>query len=134
MKRTLAYILWGCMYIVCVGLGTVENPQGFGKLLLVLTGIIFFLPPGYLLYTARKTGDKKQLLLIRILSILSLALTLVLLVINFLSVGMDAATGMRLYELLNLVSAPMLCCQYWVVSLFLWACLLWGSFPGNKKT
>ena len=132
MKNTVLYIFWGCLYALCVGLGTVENPAGFGKVLLVLTSLIFFLPPGYLLYDGIQNRRKKQVVVIRIISIVSLSLTLVLLVANFLSVGASAAAGRRLYELLNLVSAPMLCSQYWVLSLFLWACLLWGSFKKKK--
>ena len=119
MKNTVLYIFWGCLYALCVGLGTVENPAGFGKVLLVLTSLIFFLPPGYLLYDGIQNRRKKQVVVIRIISIVSLSLTLVLLVANFLSVGASAAAGRRLYELLNL-------------SLFLWACLLWGSFKKKK--
>lgn len=129
MKKTLAYIAWFCMYVLCVGLGTVENPEGLGKVLLVLTSLIFFLPPAYLMYTARKEDDRKGVLTLRTLSIASLSATLIMLVVNFLSVNMDTDTGIRLYELLNLFSTPMFCSQYWVLSLFLWACLLWSSFP-----
>ena len=133
MKKTVLYILWGCLYALCVGLGTVENPEGLGKVLFVLTSLIFFLPPAVLLYTAKKQGEKKTLLALRIISILSLSMTLTLLVLNFLSVGASGKIGQRLYELLNLVSAPMLCSQYWVLSLFLWACLLWTSIGRRKK-
>lgn len=133
MKKTVLYILWGCLYALCVGLGTVEDPEGLGKVLLVLTSLIFFLPPAVLLYTAKKQGEKKTLLVLRVISILSLSMTLTLLVLNFLSVGASAKIGQRLYELLNLVSAPMLCSQYWVLSLFLWACLLWTSIGMRKK-
>ena len=133
MKKTVLYILWGCLYALCVGLGTVEDPEGLGKVLFVLTSLIFFLPPAVLLYTAKKQGEKKTLLVLRVISILSLSMTLTLLVLNFLSVGASAKIGQRLYELLNLVSAPMLCSQYWVLSLFLWACLLWTSIGMRKK-
>ena len=128
VKKTILYTLWGCLYVLCVGLGTADDPQGLGKVLFVLTGLIFFLPPLNILYTARKNHDRTHLLILRVMSGVSLAGTAVLLVLNFLSVGADAETGRRLYELLNLFSAPMVCIQYWAVSLFLWACLFWGSF------
>ena len=128
MKKTILYILWGCLYVLCVGLGTVEEPEGFGKVLLVLTSLIFFLPPACLMYTARKDGDRKGIVTLRIISIVSLSATLILLVVNFLSISASAETGRLVYDLLILVSAPMICSQYWVVSLFLWACLLWSSF------
>lgn len=133
MKNKVLFVLWGCLYALCVGLGTVENPAGFGRVLLVLTSLIFFVPPGYLLYDGVKNGRRKRVLAIRVIAIVSLSLTLLLLVVNFLSVNAGAQTGRRVYELLNLVSAPMICGQYWAVSLFLWACLLWGSFAKAKK-
>lgn len=132
MKNKILYGLWGCLYILCVGLGTVENPEGFGKVLLVLTSLIFFLPPALLMYDAIKIQNQKAKRTLRVISLCSLALTMILLVVNFLCAASGAEVGNRLYELLNLVSAPMLCSQYWVGSLFLWACLLWSSFYQKK--
>ena len=37
------------------------------------------------------------------------------------------------YVLLAVVSAPMLCGQIWVISLFLWACLLMVSWSNWRK-
>ncbi len=133
MKRKLIYGLWGCLYILCVGLGFVKNPEGFGKILLTLTSLIFFLPGVYLLYDAFRTQNRKAVLQIRWISLLSLALTLILLVLNFLSVSWSASAGNALYELLILVSAPMVCSQYWILSLFLWACMLMASFRKLAK-
>ena len=132
MKNKILYGLWGCLYILCVGLGTVENAQGIGKALLLLTSVIFFLPPALLMYDAIKTQNKKAKLALRIICLISLSATAILLVVNFLCAAAGSAVGNRLYELLNLFSAPMLCSQYWVVSLFLWACLLWSSFYRKK--
>lgn len=133
MKNKVLYGLWGCLYILCVGLGTVDNPQGFGKVLLALTALVFFLPPALLMYDAIKTQNQKAKRTVRVISLCSLALTMILLVVNFLCAASGAEVGNRLYELLNLVSAPMLCSQYWVSSLFLWACLLWSSFYKKKS-
>lgn len=133
MKTKILFALWGCIYALCVGLGTVENPEGLGKVLLVLTSLIFFIPPGCILYEGIRDGKKKQVKAVRITAILSLSLTLVLLVANFLSVSASAQAGGLVYELLILVSAPMVCSQYWVMSLFLWACLLWTTFIKPKK-
>jgi hypothetical protein len=70
---------------------------------------------------------------IRNISAASLILTLLLLVANFASVGASVAVGDFLYGLLVVVSAPMVCSQFWVVSLFLWACLLMVSISFLKK-
>ena len=64
---------------------------------------------------------------------ISLSLTLLLLVLNFLSPMWDSLTGRILYNLLIVVSAPMVCCRYWVLSLFLWACMMMASFRKLAK-
>lgn len=132
MKEKVLYAIWGGLYILCVGLGFISEPAGFGKFLLVLTALIFFLPGGAILYYGLKGQDRKMLLRLRIVCISSLLLTMVLLVANILSAAASVAIGNLLYELLALVSAPMLCGQYWVMSLFLWACLLMGTFLKKK--
>jgi len=71
-------------------------------------------------------------LTVRILAILSLSLSLIALVANFLSILGTEALGNALYVVLVLVSVPMVCGQYWVMSLFLWACLLMASFIRKK--
>ena len=131
-KVILSYCLWLCLYILCVGLGTVEEIAGFGKVLFVLTSLIFFLPGIYILYLGYRENDKKILLGVRIAAICSLALTMIVFCINVIAVGSSADVGRDLYDLLNLVSAPMFCSQYWIVSLFLWACLLSASFKKMK--
>lgn len=131
MKEKLLYAAWACLYILCVGLGFVPNPVGFGKFLLIATGVIFFLPGWMLLYESWQTGNAQIRVRVRILSVLSLSLTLGLIIANFFSVNASTEVGNLLYELLALVSAPMLCAQSWVLSMFLWACLLFASF---KKT
>lgn len=130
MKEKVLYPVWGCLYILCVGLGLIPNAQGVGRVLLVLIALSFFAPGTLLVYTGQKTGNRKMLLRVRTVCIVSLTLTVVTLAANFLSVNASAETGKLLYELLALVSAPMLCAQYWVLSLFLWAALLMATIPG----
>ena len=132
MKNKILYGLWGCLYVLCVGLGTVDDPQGFGKVLLILTSLIFFLPPAVLMYDAIQDENQKTKGILRGISLVSLCATVIILVFNFLSASADTSVGDRLHEVLNLVSAPMLCSQYWIISLFLWACLLWSSFSKKK--
>ena len=131
MKKSVVYAIWGVLYCICVGLGFVPNPEGFGKALLVISGLIFFLPPFYLLWRA----DKKTVLTLRIISICALALALVLIVLNFMSVAWSAQTGLVMYVLLVMFTAPMACIQYWALSLFLWACILMITLrnrPGRR--
>lgn len=132
MKEKLLYAAWACLYILCVGLGFVSEPAGVGKFLLIATAVIFFLPGALLLYEGYQSGNQKIRVRVRVISIVSLGLTLILIIANVLSVTASREVGDRLYELLALVSAPMLCGQNWVLSLFLWACLLFASFTKPK--
>ena len=128
VKELILYAAWLCLYILCVGLGTVEEVEDAGKVFFVLTSLIFFLPGIALLVLGRKEQNKKMILRVRIAAICSLALTVIVFCANVIAVGASGQVGNFLNDLLNLVSAPMFCAQYWVLSLFCWACLLSASF------
>lgn len=136
MKQKDLFALWGVMFVLCGALGFVSQAENLIKALLVLAGLGFFVPGFLLLRRAQRRDDRHTLALIRNLAALSLSLTAVTLVLNFLSVGHSQVLGDILYHILILVSAPMVCCQYWVVSLFLWACLMITAIKAlhnNKK-
>ena len=130
MKKNLLFILWVVLYVLCASLSiVVAQPTGFTMVL----AVFFFVPGGILLYQARTENDRKPLRLVRWLSLGSLALTLIILVVTIiLSPLVSEGTGYFLHVLLALVSAPMLISGSWVLSLFLWACLLMGSFRKKK--
>ena len=132
VKELILYAAWLCLYILCVGLGTVEAVEGAGKVFFVLTSLVFFLPGIVLLVLGRKEQNRKMILRVRIAAICSLSLTVAVFCANVIAVGASGQVGNFLNDLLNLVSAPMFCAQYWVLSLFCWACLLSASFM-NKK-
>ena len=127
MKNKTVFTLWGGLFIVCAGLGFIPEPAGLLRLLLTAVSVLFFLPPAVLLYRAKQGRDDALRKLIRNLSALSLGLTLVLLILNFLTAFGTEAAGTMLYAMLVMVSSPMVCSGYWVLSLFLWACLLMAS-------
>lgn len=133
IKQIIACCVWVCLYILCVGLGTVESVQGFGKILFVLTALIFFLPGVYLLYLGHRERSRSCLLVVRIAAICSLVLTVGIFSANVIAVTASAQVGKNLYDILNVVSAPMFCSQYWILSLFCWSCLLSASFVKWKK-
>ena len=132
MKQKNWYLLWGALYILCAGLGFIPHPEGFLYYFLMGIGIAFFVPGGVLLYRALKAGDKKELRRLRTLSIASLTATLIMMLLNILSVGAGDLAGNMVYALLILVSSPMVCSQLWMLSLFLWACLLVANHQGLK--
>ena len=133
MNQKFLFTLWGGLFIVCAAMGFIPDPAGVGRVLLTLLSIAFFVPPALALYQAIQAGDQPVLRLIRNLSALSLCLTLVLLVLNFLSALRSETLGDILYNILTIVSSPMVCSGYWVLSLFLWACLLMVSLKGLRK-
>ena len=132
LKELVLYAVWFCLYILCVGLGTVEEVEGIGKVLFLLTSLIFFLPGVLLLVLAKQENNRKIALRVRIVAICSLALTVIVFCANVFAAASSQMSGF-LNDLLNLVSAPMFCSQYWVLSLFCWACLLWASFIKRKN-
>lgn len=133
MKKRSLYIAWGVLYSICAGLGFIPEPEGVLTGLMVTLSLLFFVPPAMLLYHAVSREQYGTIRLIRDLSLASLGATLVTLVVNFLSVGASEAAGDVLYGLLILVSAPMICSRLWVLSLFLWACLLMVCLKYAKK-
>ena len=127
-KEWILYAAWLCLYILCVGLGTVEEVDGSAKVFFVLTALIFFIPGIILLVLGKKQQNKKMVLRVRLIAICSLALTVIAFCANIFAVGASGQTGALLHDLLNVVSAPMFCSQYWIVSLFCWGGLLSASF------
>ena len=133
MKNKTLYLIWGGLFIFCGLLGFIPQPEGIVKVLMVLSSLVFFVPGGMLLYLNHKNGNFGTIRVVRNLSAISLGVTLFLLVLNFLSGKADQAAGEFLYGLLVIFSSPMICSQYWVVSLFLWACLLMTGLSAFKK-
>ena len=127
MKNRILYVLWGALFILCAALGFIPEPTGAGRLLLTLVSLLFFLPPAMLIRGAKKAGSRSQLALMRNLSALSLGLTAVLLILNFLTAFRSETLGNILHAVLVVVSSPMICSGHWALSLFLWACLLIAS-------
>ena len=133
MNKKLLYALWGSLFILCAGLGFIQEPEGKLQLLLTTVSLLFFIPPALLLWDAGKQQDLHTLKLVRNLSALSLGLTLVLLILNFLMAMSSEFWGQVLHYILVIVSSPMICSGHWVLSLFLWACLLTASFKQTKS-
>ena len=93
-----------------------------------MLSLVFFLPPAMLLYKAAGKTRKT----VGLLSAVSLGATLVMLVLNIVLATGSTALGDFLHGILTVVSAPMLCCGSWALSLFLWACLLIWAKPWKK--
>ena len=134
MNRTSFYTVWAGLFILCAGLGFIPAPAGFLKFLLIGLTLGFFAVPGWFLTWLDKRGDKLHIRIVRNLSLASLGLTIGLILLNFVSFMASEAVGTMLHILLIIVSTPMICGQYWVLSLFLWACLMfWANSLLKRK-
>ena len=133
MRNRFLYIAWGVMYAICAGLGFIPNPQGAASGLMVFFCLVFFLPPAILLYRAVKAGDMKAISRFRTISLTWLIVTTCAICVNILSVTSTLLVGRVVYYILILVTAPMICGQSWILSIFLWALLLTISWKHLRK-
>lgn len=131
MTNTFLYIYWGILYIIGVVLGFVSLPGWVG----LVACFLFFLPPTVLLYRYHKAKEPAGIRRIRNLSVIWLATALFMLILNIaVSVSMSAQAGKILYYALVILTSPMICGGYWVIALFLWACLLMTCLQLLKKS
>ena len=128
MKNKTLYLSWGAMYILCLALSFIPAPAGVLKAALSILSLLFFVPGALLLIRGFREKNQALIKQIRFISALSLVLTLVLLIANLLSIAGSAVLGSVLHIFLLVVSVPMPISGFWVVSVFLWACLFVGSF------
>ena len=132
-KPVKLWISWGCLYLLCTACGFISAPQGALEGLFFLFSVGFFIPGGMLLYHGIKNRQHSIVKSVRLISILSLSLTLLFIVLNFATARDSSVVGAVMYAFLIIVSSPMICSQVWLVSLFGWACLLMGSLPIFQK-
>ena len=124
MKKQYLFALWGGLFALCAALGFIPAAGTALEILLTLLSVAFFIPGALLLRMSAQNGDRDTAALVRNLAAASLVLTLVLIILNFFSVLGSERLGNILYSILIIVSSPMICSRYWVLSLFLWACLM----------
>ena len=77
--------------------------------------------------------ERKHIKAVQVISAGSLIAFVVLFVLNLASVKMSASAGFVLDLLFKIFCAPIVCGQFWVVGLFLWASLLRVSVLMLKK-
>ncbi len=129
MNKKILFALWGGFYVLCAALGFIPEPTGALRILLITFSVAFFLPPLLLI----RTGDKTLLRLIRNLALIWLLLTTALIIANFLSFNASIRLGNVLYALLVIISSPMICGQYWVLSLFGWSWLMFDCISKLRR-
>ena len=133
MKKRILYLAWSFLYLLCAALGHSVNPSPTRQMVMTCLSVIFFIPGFWLLLDSWRCRDKKELRRLFFICLTSLAVTLVMLLANLLSVTGSETLGNVLYVMLIWLSSPMICSGYWFGSLFLWAILLFSTITCKKK-
>lgn len=133
MKQRILFIIWIVLYGICAGLGFVSQPTDAQSVAMTILSLLFFVPGALLLADAVIRKSKKLLLALRIISAVSLVLTIGVFIANLASAAASDAVGNALYYALVVVSAPMITMEFDLLSLFLWACLLCATVVYRKK-
>ena len=120
-KKSVVSVFWAAWYLICLLLCLGTEPTGMAKIPFLVVGIAAYAPPFYLLYLSKK--DAKVIKIVQIISIASLVAFAVLFVLGVLSVNWSTTVGRTLDVLFKIFCAPVICGQFWVVGLFLWASL-----------
>ena len=135
MTKKSLYVIWAVLFAICAGLGFLPNPEGLDKWICVVMALLFFAPPAGILFLSWRGKSWEDIRLVRNLSLGSLAVTLAVLVASFLTWAAPVWVGDVLYAILVIVTAPMVCSQFWILSLVLWAAIMWTCILllGKKK-
>ena len=134
MKKKALYLGWLAMFALCAGLGFLPQPAGLTRGLLIALAVLCFVPPALIVYFGWREKSWEDLRLVRNLAIGSLVMTLVALIGNFLTLAASETVGNVLYAILVILSSPMVCGQIWIISLLLWAALMWTTVALLKKS
>lgn len=132
MKTKSLFLIWGGCYIFCLLLSFIPVSKTFIQVLHTICSAGFFVPGGLLLYRGIKRSDYALLKKLRLISGLSLLLTCVMILVNLLSVTGSSALGIVMHILLLVVSVPMASSGFWLLSLFLWACIFMSTFVKKR--
>lgn len=133
MKMKSVWLAWLYMFILCAILGFIPEVTGLYKVLMALVAAGFFVPGVVLLVKSDHRDNVKSITLVRNIAIGALCLTTVLIMLNFLSATMSKAWGDVFYVMLVVLASPLICGQYWILTLFGWAFLMVYAISLLKK-
>ena len=130
LSYKMLYIAWAILFALTAVLGFLfpEAEGAPARIALLVTAAVFFLPPGLILRKSRKEGKRFHGWLVGFLSMASIVLTVVLLVLNLMSPLWGERVGIGLNAALVIVSAPMVCSNFYALPIFFWGVLLASAF------
>ena len=123
-KKKVLYIVWAMLYCACFALGFAKVSSQGEKFVLMAISCLFFLPPFWLFFLAKKENHHKTIKILRWISISVIVLTPILIIANILSVYGSRLLGRILFVLLAMLTTPLAASQTWALSIFFWAVLM----------
>lgn len=132
MKKRLLWIFWILLYVLCAGLSHITKPAGNQVWAIPTMGALFFVPGVWLLIEGLRKKDAKLLKVLRWISGLAVALTVVAFVANVFSALGGDTLGIVMHEIFLFVSVPLFCLGNLYACLFVWCCIFFAS--GIKTT
>ena len=130
LSYKMLYIAWAMLFALTAVLGFIF-PQAEGapaEIAMLVVSAVFFLPPWLILWKTRAEGRRFHARLVGFLALASIVLTATLLVLNLMSPLWNEQIGIALNAALVIVSAPMVCSNFYVLPLFLWGTLIAEAF------
>ena len=130
LSYKMLYIAWAILFVLTAVLGFLfPDAEGApARIALLVTAAVFFLPPWLILRKSRKEEKRFHRWLVGFLSMASIVLTVVLLVLNLMSPLWGERVGIGLNAALVIVSAPMVCSNFYALPIFFWGVLLAAAF------
>ena len=98
-----------------------------------IVGILFFVPPAVLLWLGITKKERKLVRWVRWIAVAELVLTVGIIIAMFVTIASKKNLDALMEALLLLLAAPFQCFKAWVLSLFGWACLVYGSMIKKKR-
>ena len=128
MSYSVLYLLWAVLFGVSAAMGFTPTPEkGMQEALYMLMAGVVFVPGWLILARAMRENNTRHKKIVRNLCVASIGGTTVLLAVNMMSATWSEQVGNALHAALVIVSAPMICGQNYMLSLFMWGLLLMGS-------
>lgn len=122
MRQHTWYYVWLGLFLITAVLGFFPQQDGILRILRLALTVLFFAPPVVIL----RRGSSRDARRIFAISAASLCLSASVIVLSVIFARAGAFLGNILHIVLVIVSAPMVCGGVWVLSLFLWACLMFA--------
>lgn len=127
MSYKTLYRLWAALFAITAALGFIPEPEGALDIFMKLMTAAFFVPGFCIVRKAKKEDDPRQKKIVRHLCLYAIGAAAILLPLNLMSAGWPEAVGNGLHALLTVACAPMVCGGGYLLSVFLWGCLLMDS-------